>query len=144
MPTVIENGVKAAQRRKSFYICRGVTDRADRVRIAFRKLLSVARRAGNMPRHFRSGGVVASDMTHKTRQATVLLCVVTKAREILRRHRSKLGLVSIGQGDHARRNDQQSGAGREPASSRPMSLSFCLLKLDHLRFAAGLDNRLQM
>ena len=39
---VIKYGVEAPKRRKSFDVGRGVTDRTDRTRITFRKLLRVA------------------------------------------------------------------------------------------------------
>ena len=85
MSTVIEDCVKALQRRESLYVRRRVTDRTDRTRIPLREFSRVTRSTRNVSRHFRSRAVVASNMADETRHSRVLLRVMSKFRKVLSR-----------------------------------------------------------
>ena len=83
MTSVIEDGVKASQRRKRFDTGRRVADRADRVSISFRELLSVAGRTRDMTRHLRRRAIVIANVADKTGKSVMLRRIVAKSRVIL-------------------------------------------------------------
>jgi len=82
---VIEKDIKAADRRKSLHACFGMTDIADRALIALGKLLSVARRTGNMSGHRRRRSIIRTHVANETRHSAVLLCIVSESRKVLKR-----------------------------------------------------------
>jgi len=86
VPPVIEVSSKAFQRRKRFYVGRGVTDIADRLLIV-RPLLLVARRAGNMAGITHRGPVIVSHVANQTWHSRVLRRVVPEPGKFLCRGR---------------------------------------------------------
>ena len=83
MLRMVEYGIEASQSRKWFNARGRVTDRADRMLVAFGELLLVAGGTRYMSRITDRGAVVVSDVADKTGHPLMLLCLVPESRIVL-------------------------------------------------------------